>query len=208
MAYSSITDFLALVRNTPGGERFTSLPGLDFVVAALARAGLITLVVSETPPVVNQQTTAWFQPSSPSWVAEGTLWLWNANIGGYAPATPALWAALIGGGGGGGGGGYLFQSVQAANGIIGVGTTILAVQRDAPAATSLVLPSLASQFTTGRTLKIIDWSTNVANHDITLTTPDGASIMKQNTWQMFSNAAQLASLALYPSPDLNGWVIA
>lgn len=93
MTYTPSTDLLALLRNTANGERVTSVPGLDWVVAALARAGLITLVVSQTAPTVNQAITAWFKPNIPSWTAEGVLFLWNGTA--YAPATPALWNQVI-----------------------------------------------------------------------------------------------------------------
>lgn len=96
MSYAPNTDFLALLRGTPGGERTLSLPGLDFMVAAFARAGFINLSVGQTAPVANQTTTAWFKPAIPSWAAEGVLYLWNAGAAVYQPATPSLWKALIG----------------------------------------------------------------------------------------------------------------
>jgi hypothetical protein len=202
MAYNPITDFLALLRNTNNGMRTERTPGLDFVVAALARAGLFSLSIGQTPPTSNQATTVWFLPSSPTWVAEGAVFLWNALTGAYAPATPALWNALLSSNG------YLFQSVTGATGVINAGVTVLAVQRAAPAATSLALPNLQSQWLTGRDLNIVDWSTAVTNHIITLTTPDGTTIMRNSTFELVSNAAQLTGLRLKPVPDLNGWIIA
>lgn len=201
MAYNSLTDFLALLRQTSGGVSTERMPGLDYVVAALARAGLFQLSVGQTAPTTNQQSTVWLQPSVPSWVAEGTVWLWNAATGAYAPATPALWNALLAPSG------YSFQSVAGAAGAILSGTSILAIQRAAPAATALVLPNLAAQWLTGRPLKIVDWSTAVANHTITLTTPDGSTIMQQASWKLLSSAVQLAGVTLNPSPDLNGWIV-
>lgn len=203
MAYSLTTDFLALLRQTSGGVRSARMPGLDYVVAALARAGQFQLYVGQTAPTTNQATTVWLQPSVPSWVAEGTVWLWSAAEGAYQVATPALWNT-----GGSSQGGYSFQSVAGVSGVIQPGVSILAVQRAAPAATALVLPDLSAQWSSGRELKIVDWSTAVTNHTITLTTPDGSTIMQQADWQLFSSAAQLAGVTLYPSPDLNGWVIA
>lgn len=96
MSYTANTDFLALLRNASGGERVLSMPGLDYVVASFARAGLITLSVGQTAPVINQATTAWFKPALPSWAAEGVLYLWNAGAAAYQPATPALWKTYIG----------------------------------------------------------------------------------------------------------------
>lgn len=202
MAYNPVTDFPAMLRKTSGGVRFTELPGLDFVVAALARAGFINLVVSATAPTTNQAATVWYQPSSPSWVAEGIVWLWNPAIGAYAPATPALWSVLLTPAG------YLFASASNANNVVSAGTTIVAVQRVAPAATSIMLPSVAAQWLTGRKLKIVDWSTGVANHDITLMPVGTDTIMQQSNWQLLSNAVQLAGIELTPVPDLDGWIIA
>lgn len=202
MAYSPTTDFLALLRLTSAGAITERMPGLDWAVAALARAGLIALSVGQTPPTSNQATTAWFQPAQPSWTAEGTLFLWNAVTGTYQVATPALWAKLLTPAG------YLFQSAVAGSNIVNAGVSVLAVQRAAPAATALVLPPLAAQWLTGRPLKIVDWSAPVVKHTITLTTPDGATIMQQVSWQMLSTAVQLAGITLHPVPELNGWIIA
>jgi hypothetical protein len=207
MGYTPTTDFLALLRNTGGGVRTEQMPGLDWVVAALARAGFITLSVSATAPTSNQAATAWFQPASPSWTAEGVLFLWNATTSTYQPATPALWSAyflpVISG--------YTFQSVNAANASITAGVTLAAVQRAAPAATALILPTLAAQFASGKKLQIVDFSTTVVNHVITLTVPElvaPPTIMGQASQQLLSTAAQLAGIMLQPSPDLNAWVIA
>lgn len=202
MSYAPTTDFLALLRLASDGVHTERMPGLDYVVAAMARAGLFTLSVGQTAPTVNQPMTVWLQPALPSWTAEGTVFLWNAATGAYALATAGLWAALLAPNG------YAFQSAAIANNIVNVGTTILAVQRAAPAATSLLLPNLAAQFATGRPLKIVDWSTGVANHTITITTPDGSTIMKLASLQLLSTAAQLAGIMLHASPDLNGWIIA
>jgi hypothetical protein len=96
MAYNSLTDFLGLIRQTSNGARVESMPGMDYVLAALARAGMFDLHVSATEPTTDQATTAWLQPASAgSWTGEGTLFLWNAVNAAYEPATPALWKALI-----------------------------------------------------------------------------------------------------------------
>lgn len=202
MAYDPLTDYLALLRLTSGAVSTERMPGLDYVVAALARAGQFRLSVGQTPPIVNQSTTVWLKPALPSWTAEGTVYLWNAVTGAYEVATPALWAGLLSPSG------YLFQSVAAAAGIITTGVTLLAVQRAAPVTTALTLPSLAAQWLTGRRLQIVDFSTSVVNHVITLGTPDGSTIMRSATWQLLSTADQLAGLMLQPSPDLNAWIIA
>lgn len=202
MAYNPLTDFLGLLRLTAGVVNTERMPGLDYIVAAMARAGLFTLSTSQTAPTSNQATTVWLRPSLPSWVAEGTVFLWNASTGAFELATPALWNALLTPGG------YLFQSVTGVTNAINAGTTILAVQRAAPGATALILPNLGAQWLTGRPLKIVDWSTAIINHTITITTPDGSTIMQQAAWQLLSNAVQLAGITLHPVPELNGWVIA
>lgn len=202
MSYNPTTDFLALLRQAAGGVAFAEVPGLDFTVAALARAGLINLSVGQTPPLVNQSTTAWFKPALPSWTAEGVLFLWNAATASYAPATPALWVTMLSPTG------YAFQSLTGSNGIVQAGTSLLAVQRTAPSATTIALPSLGAQQASGRKLQVVDFSTGVVNHVITLITPDGATIMRAATWQLLSTADQLAGVMLQPSPDLNAWIIA
>lgn len=202
MSYNPTTDFLALLRQASGGVAFVDMPGLDFTVAALARAGLINLSIGQTPPLVNQPTTAWFKPALPSWTAEGQLFLWNAATTSYAPATPALWAAALSPTG------YAFQSVAGGTGIVQAGTSLLAIQRAAPANTTITLPGLGAQLASGRKLQIVDFSGGVVNHVITLATPDGATIMRAATWQLLSTADQLAGVMLQPSPELNSWIIA
>jgi len=204
MGYTPATDFLALLRNTGGGVRTEQMPGLDWVVAALARAGLINLVVSATAPTTNQATTAWFQPASPSWTGEGILYLWNALTATYQVATPALWQAYFLPFTSG----YTFQSISISGLSITAGISLAAIQRVAPAATAITLPNLAQQITSGKKLQIVDFSTSVVNHTITLSVPDTATIMQQSSWQLLSTAVQLAGITLQPSPDLNAWVIA
>lgn len=198
MAYNPLTDFLTLLRNVGGVAAFAEMPGLDYVVAAMARAGLFRLWTGQSAPTVNQATTIWLSPSTPSWVAEGAVFLWNAASGTYEPATPALWAVLFAQ--------PSFQSIQDAAGSALAGTTLLAIRRAAPAATTVQLPSIASQG--GKPLKIVDWSTSVATHDITLKAAGGETVMRQTSWQLFSTADQLAGVTLHPSLDLNAWIIA
>ncbi len=94
MAYNYLTDFVGLWRATAGGVEKGEMPGLDFVVAALGRAGILNLVISGSPPITNQDTTAWFKPATPfDWAAEGVLYLWNGSA--YVPATPALFFTFL-----------------------------------------------------------------------------------------------------------------
>lgn len=204
MSYNPITDFLALLRTTAGGVRSERMPGLDFVVSALARAGMITLYVGQTEPVVNQAATAWFVPASPSWVAEGVLFLWNVDAGKYQVATPALWTAffsfVVSG--------YSFQSAPDAVNNVLVGTSLLAIERVAPTATSIILPNLGAQRLQTGALKIADYSTDVVNHTITVSTADGSTIMQRANLLLYSAADQLAGVELEPCPELNSWIIA
>lgn len=202
MAYNPLTDFLALLRLASDGAHSERVPGLDYVVAALARIGQFRLSVGQTAPTSNQASTVWLKPAQPSWTAEGVVYLWNSSTAAYELATPALWIAQLAAGS------YSFQSVNAASGAVLAGTTLLAVQRAAPSATALVLPNLAAQWLAGKRLQIVDFSTAVTNHAITLTTPDGATIMQNASWQLLSTADQLAGVALQPSPNLSAWVIA
>lgn len=204
MSYTPTTDFLALLRQTSGGVRVESMPGLDFVVAALARSGLFTISTGQTAPTTNQASTAWFKPASPSWSAEGALYLWNAATSQYEPATMALWTAFLASGVSG----YSFQNVAATAAAIIAGTSLLAVQRVNPVATALTLPPLAQQFAVARKLQVVDFSTSIVKHVITLTTPDGATIMQRTSLLMQSTPDSLASVMLTPSPDLNAWIIA
>lgn len=94
-------------------------------------------------------------------------------------------------------------AVTGSSATVAAGTSAIAIQRAAPATTGLTLPTVASQ--DGVPLHIVDWSTSVTEHTITLT-PNGAeTIMRQATFQIVSNTAQLASITLYPSTLLNGW---
>lgn len=95
MSYAPTTDFLSLLRQVGAGVRAERMPGLDWVVVALARAGLFQLAVSQVAPTVNQPATAWFKPAVPSSFAEGILFLWNSVTLQYEVATPALWSLLF-----------------------------------------------------------------------------------------------------------------
>jgi hypothetical protein len=80
-----------------GGLRTERMPGLDYLVAAFARAGLFQLSVGQVAPITDQANTAWFKPALQSWSEEGVLYLWDAAVGEYALATLSLWQALLGG---------------------------------------------------------------------------------------------------------------
>lgn len=95
MSYNPATDGVALWRNTGPGYSKEVMPGLDFVMAALGRSGIISISVSATAPLVNQNTTAWFQPAAPSYSGEGLFFLWDPVATAYAPASAALLYDLL-----------------------------------------------------------------------------------------------------------------
>lgn len=95
MVYNPATDFSALWRNIAGQVSKVEMPTLDLIVAALARAGFITLSVGAAAPVVSQSTTAWLQTAVPSNSAEGVMFLWNPVTTAYVAATPALFFEML-----------------------------------------------------------------------------------------------------------------
>lgn len=96
--------------------------------------------------------------------------------------------------------------VTASSAAIAAGTGAVAVNRSAPSATALSLPTVAAQ--AGLPLRIFDWSTSVTDHTITLTPSGSEKIMRQSTWPIYSNAASLGGVMLIPSNTLGGWYIA
>lgn len=202
MAYNPSTDFLALLRQTSGGIRVESMPGLDYVLSAMARAQLFNLWVNPTsPPTVNPAPTVWLKASSVSYATEGSVFLYNADTGNFQPANPQLWRAVFAAAAAV----SVFQSVTGNSANIGILTTLLAIERDNPGMTTLALPSVV-----GRTLplQIVDWSTNIAAHRIVINPSIGETIMRRATWSLYSTVDQLGGMTLYPSADLVGWVIA
>lgn len=96
----------------------------------------------------------------------------------------------------------------AGGGVINVAssTGALIITGAALTATTVNLPSVSSR--SGRPLRIADWSSSVADHAILLE-PDGSeTIMRVANWPIYSSAAQLAGITLYPSTNLSGWYIA
>lgn len=202
MSYAPATDFIALLRLTNTGlEQLASMPGLDYVLAALARAGQFRLWTGQSAPTSNQNRTVWLKPAQPSWTAEGAVYLWDSETGTYAPATPDLWLPLFSPTSA-----QVFQSTSVAADVVTAGVTLLAIERNNPAVTTLELPPLVTR--AGAPLRIVDWSSNVVDHQIELSTPDGATVMRRASWSLWSTADQLASVSLYPVSNLNGWVIA
>jgi hypothetical protein len=90
MTYQPGTDYVGLYRAITGGAKKGEMPGLDFVVAALQRSGLLTVSISGSQPTTNQSKTAWFRPANPSYSSEGILYLWDATSTATVSATPKL----------------------------------------------------------------------------------------------------------------------
>jgi hypothetical protein len=203
MSYEPTTDFLALLRQEGSAVELARMPGLDYLLSAMARAGFVTLWSGQEAPTANQASTVWIKPALPSWTAEGVVFLYDADADDFVTATPALWAALLAAPSD-----YVFQSVTSAADTVNGATTLLAVRRTitVPGQTALMLPAVAAR--AGRPLRVVDWSTVLATHNIDFDTPDGATIMRRATFSLYSTIDQLAGVTLHPSTDLNGWVIA
>lgn len=201
MSYSPVTDLIALLRQTSGGVRTVRMPGLDYLVAGLARAGMFEVHVGQDAPTVNLAGTVWVKPAQPSWGVEAAIFLYDGIAGVFEPATPALWASLLTSYPG-----TVFQSITIGAAVIGTASTLVAIQRANPATTVLTLPPIALRGP--RPLQIVDWSTGIAAHAITLTPAAGNTIMRLGAFGLLSGPDQLAGVTLYPSTNLNGWVIA
>lgn len=86
---------------------------------------------------------------------------------------------------------------------VGADDTTIAVQRVAPAATAGTLPTVASR--NGSPVSIVDMSTAIVDHIITLTPNGVETIMGEATWTLASNSADRAAITLWPSTVLGGW---
>lgn len=166
MSYAPTTDFIALLRQTANGERVAGMPGLDYVVSAMARAGLFTLAVSQTAPTSDQATTVWLKPAAPnSWSTEGTVFLWDPVSAQYEPASPSLWGPIISGTA------TVVQDITAV-GPVNIANNATIVRVGAVGApVSLVLPS--STMKSGAVL-VSDWKLGAGANNITLSLADGA----------------------------------
>lgn len=152
---------------------------------ATRKDGLATYVDLDYSQMVQ---TSQFDPTN-------TLFaIWNKFTGQWNTISPAAFSAGS------------FQSAATASQTVSDGTTLLAIQRTAPTATALSLPLINNQG--GKPLSIVDFSTSVTSHAITITPTGGATIMGQASWTVYSTADQLGSVTLRPSLDLNSWVIA
>jgi hypothetical protein len=96
--------------------------------------------------------------------------------------------------------------VSGASASVAVGENAVVIQRAAPSTTAIALMAVSAQ--DGIPVVIVDWSTSVVEHAITIT-PDGTeTIMGKPSITIYSTADQLAGVKLYPSTNLAGWYIA
>lgn len=191
MSYDPTRDFLSLLRQTSGGVRTERMPGLDYVVVAMARAGLILLVVGQSPPASDRVHTAWFKPAVPSWIGEGVLYLWNASSGQYEVASPGLWRALLGSSSSA----TIVQDVavvgptpvQAAASVVRVMNVGAPVTLSMPPAANMAGPVLIS-----------DWANHAGINPITITASSGDTFpLGLATWKIMGDAG---SVFLRPVP--------
>lgn len=159
MSYSATTDFLALLRRTSGGVRSAEVPGLDYLIAAMARAGQFLLYVGQIAPTSNQQSTVWLRPANPSWSAESSVYLYNITTAQYELATPALWAILVPG--------VAVQVVQdvAVAGPVNVQTDATVIRVMAGVPVTLIMPLSATKV--GGVL-VSDWANLAGANNITI----------------------------------------
>lgn len=192
MSYASTTDFLALLRQTSGGMRSERMPGLDYVIAALMRAGLLNLSVGQTAPTTSQTTTAWFKPAIPSWFAEGALFLWNVATAEYEPATPPLWAALFIATASGA---IVTQDVTTVGPVNVLPNASVVRVQNVGAPVALVMPLSA---TVANPVLISDWANHAGTNPITISTTGGEILPGGVTsWQI---GADTGSVCLRPVP--------
>lgn len=190
MAYSSLTDFIGLLRQTANGMRAVRMPGLDYVVEALQRAGMFQISVGQSQPVTNQSITVWFRPAVPSYVSEGVVFLWNPATVEYEVATPALWNAL-----------FLAVKQQVTQNVAVAGPTNVQTNADVVlvqnvgASVALVMP-LSS--TKANPVLISDWANHAGTNNITITLTGGDVFPNGAVTQII--AADSASVFLRPVP--------
>lgn len=194
MSYDPVTDFLGLVRRVSNGARIAEVPGLDYVLAAFARAGMFLLSVGQTAPTTNQTTTVWLKPALQSWTAEGTVFLWNAASGTFEPATPALWAALFTASG------SVVQDVEVAGPVNVLPNASIVRIMNVGAPVTLIMPLSTEK--TGDVL-ISDWANLAGTNNVTIQR-SGADVFPNGatSWVL---AADGASLRFAPVPG--GYVV-
>lgn len=198
MSYAPATDLLALLRQTAGGMRAVRMPGLDYVLAALARAGLFTLYVGQAAPTVNQAGTVWLLPARQSWASEGTVFLWNSGTAAYELATPVLWSIFLAPATSGAS--PVVQDVTTAGPVsINANTTIVRVQ-NVGAPVSLILPLSSVKI---NPVLVADWANHAGTNNI-LVSLSGGDVLP-NGGVSGTLAADGASIQFRPVPG--GYVL-
>lgn len=166
MAYNTATDFLALLRTGNAGAQLEQMPGLDFVVTALARAGMFSVFVGQSAPTSNQTSTVWVKPATPSWSAECAVYLWNPTTQAYALATPDLWSQMP----------FAFVAPKVQDVVLPGPANILTnvdvvrVNQSVGAPITLVLPLAAAKL---NPVLISDWRGDAGTNPITISTQGG-----------------------------------
>jgi hypothetical protein len=95
------------------------------------------------------------------------------------------------------------QIVTTSSDTIESSTTVVAIERAAPFTTALALPSGLD----GQRITIVDWSTSVTSHTVTIT-PDGdQTIMLAASWEFLSDATRLGAVTLHFNEELDGWYV-
>lgn len=188
MSYDPTTDFLGLLRQTQGGVRAESVPGLDYVLAALARMNQFQLSVGQTAPITDQAETVWLRPATLSWTAEGTVFLWNRNTAEYEPATPELWHALASAVTG------HTQDVSVVAADILFDSRVVRVM-NVGAAVDLVLPEAITK--EGEVL-VVDWANLAGTNNVRVHASGGDTF--QNGLTTWTIAADSGSLCFRPVP--------
>lgn len=85
------------------------------------------------------------------------------------------------------------------------GSSTVAIDRNDPATTTITLPSIAAQGLTPIT--IVDWSSDLDDHVITINPSGSDSIMRLAAWQVRSTSYSRGVVTLYPSTNLGGWYL-
>lgn len=92
------------------------------------------------------------------------------------------------------------QAITTGNDTIATATDLAYINRSAPGSTGITLPDASARL--GRPLRVVDFSQTVTAHTITLTPFSvGQKIMRQSTWELFSNSVSLAAVTLIPVVD-------
>jgi hypothetical protein len=96
--------------------------------------------------------------------------------------------------------------VTGSSAVVAATTSVVVIQRASPATTGLTLGAVSARL--GLPLLIVDLSTSVTSHVITVTPNGSEKIALQSTLVLTSTASQLAHAQINPSVDVSGWYVA